>query len=140
MIRWHANSACSPSATPPPIARNAIEMRYAAVIDGIVFGADADRYRDTLTGIECNVHFVTLLPNLDVALRRDGGGAAGDQIPDRVTALYTGFAAEIAAASLPGAVIDSTDDASAELTADRVLDAVARGDALFMPAAQRSPG
>jgi hypothetical protein len=35
---------------------------------------------------------------------------------------------------LPGAVIDSSNDANAALTADRVLDAVAGGEALFVEA------
>ncbi len=115
------------------IARNAIAMRYAAVIDDVVFAENAQQYRETLERIDCNVHFVTLLPDLETALARDA--ARPGSIPDRVRALHEQFERERAAGLLPGAVIDSSRDANAEATADRALDAVARGEALFIESA-----
>ena len=114
------------------IAREAIALRYAVVIDDVIFAEDIEHYREALSGIGCNVHFLLLLPELETAVARDGGRSAGVSAPDRVRPLHETFARESAAGLLPGAVIDSTRDENAPLTADRVLDAVASGDALFI--------
>ncbi len=115
------------------LTREAIAMRYAVVIDDVVFAENADGYREALAGAGCNVHFVLLLPALETALARDRD--RGESIPERVRALHEAFRREAEAGVLPGAVIDSTGDASALVTADRVLDAVAAGEALFIEAA-----
>ncbi len=115
------------------IARESISMRYAVVIDDVIVGDTAELYRDALQGLATNVHFVTLLPDLDTTLARDAARLAS--IPDRARALHEQFERERAAGLLPGSVIDSTRDANAETTADRALDAVARGEALFIEAA-----
>lgn len=112
------------------IARESIALRYAVVIDDVVLPEDALRYRVTLEGIPTFVHMVTLLPDLETSLARDRGRAAA--IPDRVRALHAEFTSAAEAGLLPGYVLDSTHDSNPALTADRVLDAVARGDALLL--------
>lgn len=116
------------------IARNAIAVRYAVVIDDVVFAGTAARYREALAGIGCNVHFVLLLPDLETAVARDRSRGTEISAPDRVRPLHEQFVRESAAGLLPGAVVDSTNDENAALTADRALAAVASGDALFIEA------
>jgi adenylate kinase family enzyme len=115
------------------IAREADALRYAAVIDDVVFASQAALYREAFAGIGGNVHFVLLLPSLEVALARDGQRV--ETIRDRVRALHEDFTRESAAGLLPGAAIDSSEDGDAALTADRVMDAVASGAALFIEGA-----
>ncbi len=112
------------------VAREAVALRYAAVIDDVVFAEQAALYREAFAGIGCNVHFVLLLPSLEVVLERDA--ARSYSIPERVRALHADFTREFAAGLLPGAAIDSSEDGDAALTADRVMDAVASGAALFI--------
>ncbi len=112
------------------IARESIAMRYAVVIDDVVLPEEAARYRAALTGLPAFVHLVTLLPRLDVTLARDRERATS--IPDRARALHEELAQAAADGTLPGYVLDNSDDANAALTADRVLDAVARGDAVLL--------
>ncbi len=112
------------------IARESVTMRYAAVIDDVVTSEVAGQYRETLAGLAVPVHFVTLLPSLEVAVTRDAGRAAS--IPDRARALHQQFTREAVEGRIPGYVLDSSGDENAYLTADRALDAVARGQALFL--------
>ncbi|HJM90120.1 MAG TPA: AAA family ATPase [Dehalococcoidia bacterium] len=114
------------------VASNAIALRYAVVIDDVILADDAERYREQLAGLDCNVHFVLLLPTLETAVARDRDRAADVSAPDRVRPLHEQFARESQAGALPGAVIDSTGDANAAMTADRVQDVVASGEALFI--------
>jgi len=115
------------------ITREAVETRYAVVIDDIVYGPVVDMYRMFAGNLGAPVHFVTLLPSIDVALTRDAGRSAS--IPDRVRALHLEFMREAQAGSLPGAVLDTSSDTNAHMTADRVQDAVANGSALFLEGA-----
>ncbi|RLT27694.1 MAG: hypothetical protein DWI48_02820 [Chloroflexi bacterium] len=112
------------------ITREAVSSRYAVVIDDIVYGPVVDMYRMFAGDLGAPVHFVTLLPSIDVALDRDRGRSAS--IPDRVQALHIEFMREAQAGSLPGAVIDTSNDTNAQMTADRVQNAVANGSALFL--------
>ena len=114
------------------IAREAIAMRYSVVIDDVIFAEEAASYRQALRGVGCTVHFVLLLPELETALDRDQHRSAGISAPDRVRPLHENFSRHASEGLLPGAVIDSTHDENAQLTADRVLDAVAAGEALFI--------
>jgi adenylate kinase family enzyme len=111
------------------MTREAIALRYAVVIDGIALAADAAIYRERLDGIESNVHFVLLLPTLEATLDRDAAREPSN--PDRVRALHETFTQQSSEGALPGAVIDSTGDENAAMTADRVQDVVASGEALF---------
>ncbi|MBM4415379.1 MAG: hypothetical protein FJ035_03795 [Chloroflexi bacterium] len=109
------------------IARGCIAARYAVVIDDVAQPVDLVTYRAQLAG--AHVHLVTLLPALDVTLARDRGRSVS--VPDRVRALHAEFTRDVYAGALPGAVLDTSADANAALTADRVQDAVACGAALL---------
>jgi adenylate kinase family enzyme len=116
------------------IARESIAMRYAVVIDDVALAADIEDYRELLRGIDAYVGAVTLLPALDVALTRDRGRSA--TIPERARALYAQFAEEAASGALPGAVIDSSADPDAAVTADRLQEVVASGKAMLLRPAE----
>jgi adenylate kinase family enzyme len=111
------------------IARECIDMRYAVVVDDVVTADMAAHYSERLAGIEAPVHLVTLLPGLEVALTRDRGRT--ESIAHRVHALHAQLAREASTGGLPGAVLDTSEDANAYLTADRVQDLVASGEALL---------
>jgi gluconate kinase len=111
------------------ITRECIATRYAVVIDDVVPPDAAARYREALVSVDASVHFVTLLPSLEVALERDAGRSGS--IPDRVRALHVEFMTWHNTGALPGAALDTSHDADAAVSADRVQDAIARGVALF---------
>lgn len=112
------------------IARESTAARYAVVIDDVVTAAMAVHYIEALRGIDAPVHFVTLLPRLDVTLARDAARRA--TLPDRVRVLHEQLTREEEADALPGAVLDTSDDGNAQLTADRVQDVVASGAGLMI--------
>jgi adenylate kinase family enzyme len=114
------------------VARECAALRYACLLDDTALAADLAAYREALSGVGAAVHAVTLLPSLEVALRRDRGRS--DAVPERVRALHEEFAREAAGGLLPGAVLDTSGDADAAYTADRVQDAVATGAALYVAA------
>jgi adenylate kinase family enzyme len=111
------------------ITRETIATRYAVVISDVVHADQAERYAGLLADVGAAVHLVTLLPSIEVTRQRDAGRS--DSLPERVEVLHTALANEAAAGTLPGAVLDSSDDADAATTADRVQDLVARGEALI---------
>ena len=117
------------------MARECVAMRYAVVIDDVVYGPVVDMYRLAMDELGAPLQFVTLLPRLDVALARDAGRSAS--IPERVQALHAEFSREVQAGTLPGITLDTSEDVDAHLSADRVQDVVAQGLALFDP---RLPG
>jgi chloramphenicol 3-O-phosphotransferase len=119
------------------IARECIAMRYAVVIDDVVLAKQAAIYREALVGVPATVELVTLLPSLEAALARDAG--RGERLPPggRIEELHARIAREVEAGALPGAVIDSTRDPNADVTADRVMETIARGDALLVRAAKQ---
>ena len=111
------------------IAREAIAMRYAVVIDDVIPAESVGPYREALASAGGSVHFALLLPATEPAAPRDGvPGGAGE----RLRALHEQFSRQSAEGLLPGAVIRTADGEDAALTADRVLDAVATGEALFV--------
>lgn len=113
------------------LARNAVDFRYAAIIDDVVYEpGDVAGYREALAGINAEVQFVTLLPTLEVTLARDASRSDAS-LPERVRTLHAAYASAIAAGTLPGAVIDSGPDADEWVSADRVQDAISRGLAVF---------
>lgn len=111
------------------ITRETITTRYAVVITDVVHADQAQRYIELLEGIGAPVHLVTLLPSLEVTIARDAGRSAS--LPERVEQLHAALSAELADGRLPGAILDSSDDADAAVTADRVQDLVSRGEALI---------
>lgn len=110
------------------ITRETIATRYAVVITDVVHAHQAARYAELLGDVGEPVHLVTLLPSLEVARARDASRA--DALGDRVAQLHAALAAEVEAGALPGVILDTSDDADAQVTADRVQDLVARGTAL----------
>lgn len=116
------------------IARNAVAERYAVVIDDVVPPDAALAYAEALRGAEANVHLVTLLPSLDIALARDAARGPGVSIPDRVRVLHREFSEWIASGRQPGAHLDTSEDRDAQASADRVQDAITRGAALLLAA------
>jgi adenylate kinase family enzyme len=112
------------------IARECAALRYACLLDDTVLSADLAAYREALAGVGVPVHVVTLLPSLEVALARDAGRGAA--VPERVRALHAEFAREAAAGLLPGVLLDSSRDRDEHYTADRVQDAVATGETLYL--------
>ena len=118
------------------IARESVALRYAVVIDDVVTAEVAAQYLEAAAGVEAPIHLVTLLPRLEVALARDAGRSAS--IPDRVRSLHAELTAEAVAGRLPGAVLDTSDDADAALSAGRVQDLVARNETLLTSEPERA--
>lgn len=112
------------------LARNAIDYRYSVIVDDVVIGDQADIYRAALSGLEASVQFVTLLPSVDSCVQRDAGRTS-PSLADRIRVLHAEFAEAVAAGRQPGAVLDTSADADAYVTADRVQDAISRGQAAF---------
>ena len=112
------------------IARESVAMRYSVVIADVVLPWQAVLYRELLASLapDAPVHLVTLLPSLEVTLQRDAPRGASS-IPDRVRAVFEELSA--ARDALPGAILDTTHDADARVTADRVQDLVARNESLL---------
>lgn len=110
------------------VTRETIAARYAVVIDDVAFADDLDAYRDALDGIDALVQVVTLLPDMETTLTRD----AGRNDADRVREVHARFAAEAGAGALPGAVLDTSGDASAYETAERLMDVLATGAAVLL--------
>lgn len=110
------------------IAREAVETRYAAVIEDAATAEHAALYEERLRDLDAQVHWVTLLPSLEVLHERLQGRSV---VPALVDDLHRRFFEEAARGELPGVVLDSSEDASVYVTADRVVEAVARGDALL---------
>lgn len=112
------------------IARESIALRYAVVITDVVTAEVVPLYRAALEGIGASTHLVTLLPSIDVTLARDATRTT--TIPDRVRVLHPELSRDTSSGAIPGAVLDTSGDIDARATADRVQDAVARGEALFV--------
>lgn len=108
------------------IAREAIAMRYAVVIDDLVTAETASRYVAALHGMEAAVHLVTLLPDLSTVLERDRRRSV---VHEALGTVHARLTAEAASGALPGVALDTSADADARLTADRVIDAIASGAA-----------
>lgn len=110
------------------VTRETIAARYAVVIDDVAFADDLAAYRDALAGIDALVQVVTLLPDVETTLMRD----AGRNESDRVREVHARFADETGAGTLPGAVLDTSGDASEYETAERLMDVLATGAAVLL--------
>ena len=112
------------------LARESIAMRYSVAIVDVVLPWQAALYRELLAPLAPAVpsHLVTLLPSLEAALQHDAPRGA-DSIPDRVRVVFDEITAELN--DLPGAILDTSGDANAHVTADRVQRLVARGESLL---------
>ena len=112
------------------VTRNAVGYRYSVIVDDVVIGPDAEAYRAGLAGLDAQVQFVTLLPSLERTLERDTARGAAS-IPDRVRTLHQQLAEAVAIGAQPGAILDTSADDDARMSADRVQDAISRGLARF---------
>ncbi len=109
-------------------------------IDGVIGPAHLPVYLEELREAGAPVHYVVLLPPVDVIVRRaeerekaivglprERAGHAGDDMFARVHAMFS------EAPSLPGWRMDSS-GMTAEQTADGVMEACGRGEALVLGA------
>lgn len=116
------------------IALQAIAMRYAVVVADVITAHATEWYRDALATAPAPVELVTLLPTIEATLLRDADRQ--HSLPERSREIHQQLSNEAAANQLPGTVLDSSDDTDARATADRVQDAISRGQALLVqPAA-----
>lgn len=120
-LRLAARAACA-------VAREAIATRYAVAICDVIDAELAEVYREALDGVGAAVHFVTLLPDLETTLAR-----SGDPEGEHTREVHAQLSAAHEAGELPGAVLDGSGDADAYVTADRLQELVARGEALLLP-------
>lgn len=101
------------------LARRFLDAGYGVVIDDVVTDAELPLYRHELSAYEA-VHFVVLLPDIDVIQGRKGSVQAA-----RLADLHRRFAAWRGVAVVrPGGL-------SPELVADRVMAIAAEGKALI---------
>lgn len=112
------------------IALQSVAVRYAVVIADVITTQTIEWYREALAESPASVELVTLLPSIEETQRRDA--ARSNSIPQRAVALHQQFTAEVAAGTLPGAVLDTSEDSTPAATADRVQDTIARGQALII--------
>lgn len=112
------------------VTRNAVDYRYSVIVDDVVVGDAAEAYRSGLAGLDAQVQFVTLLPSLEQCRERDAA-RGGSSLADRIRTLHAEFTEAVTDERQPGATLDTTTDADAYVTADRVQDVIARGLARF---------
>lgn len=102
---------------------------YGVIIDAIVTADDLPAFAEELAGIE-PVHFVVLLPALDVVLEREASRPTEWHRAGRLEGVHERFA------SWRGVPIIDPDALAPDLVADRVMALAAEGRAL-MPRAGR---
>ena len=112
------------------VALQSVAMRYSVVVADVITTQAAEWYRDALSHSPARVELVTLLPTIEETRRRDA--ARADSLPERSRQLHDQLTRESTAGHLPGAVLDTTADPDPRATADRVQDAISRGQALFI--------
>ncbi|MCH7579594.1 MAG: zeta toxin family protein [Chloroflexi bacterium] len=100
------------------MARQFLEAGYGVVIDDVITPDDLPIYQRELAVGEA-VHFVVLLPKIEVVRERMGHGQA-----KRLSALYERFA------DWQGVAVVEPGDLAPELVADRVMALAAEGKAL----------
>ena len=136
---WKAGSAEQNHMISRACARAATafaQRGYGVFIDGVIGPHLLPDYLEELREAAVPVHYAVLLPPIEVivqraeerekviaGLARKRAGHAGEDMFARVHAMFSG------AASLPGITLDSSGMTAAE-TADRVMEACGRGEAL----------
>ncbi|HXH21670.1 MAG TPA: AAA family ATPase [Dehalococcoidia bacterium] len=112
------------------IARNFIEERFGVIIDDIVPDASAlELYLEGLKPAGVPVHFVRLMPSLEVCLERDRQRKEWRAPPGRVEKVYREMEA---AGPFAGVTIDSSQQ-SVQETADSVQAATTSGASIVWP-------
>ena len=129
---WHTASARQNETVSRACARAAsafAQDRYGVFIDGVIGPHILPLYMQELKLAGVPVHYVVLLPPLEEVIRRSKERekviARSEGMFERVYPMFTD------AAQLPGFTIDSTTMTAAQ-TADAVMAACARGDALVL--------
>ena len=115
------------------LARNFMAERFAVIIDDIAPEHEQlDAYIEGLKDAGVPVHYVRLLPSLEVCRERNRGRRA-DRVPvERLELLYQQFEA---AAEMPGSVIDSG-SMTIEGTADLLQALTTSGESIVWPVAR----
>ena len=109
------------------LARNFLAERIAVIIDDVVITrADLDRYVEELKPAGAPIHYVRLLPGLEVCQARNVERAEGRQPPSRVESVWRRFAA---AGEIGGSTIDSS-GLTAYAAADRLQALTTSGESL----------
>jgi chloramphenicol 3-O-phosphotransferase len=108
------------------LARNFVQERFGVIIDDIVGPEKLGRYVAGLKDAGAPVHFVRLMPRLEVCAARDAARAEGRVAPGRVEVVYRELEK---AGEHAGAPIDNS-DISAEDAADRLQERTSTGASL----------
>ena len=109
------------------LARNFLAERIAAIIDDVVVDrGDLDLYIEGLLDTTVNLHYVRLLPGLEVCLQRNLGRPEIRLAPE-VETIYKAFEA---AGAFAGATIDNSELTPYE-TADRLQALTTSGESLI---------
>jgi hypothetical protein len=109
------------------MARRFLEAGYGVIIDAIVTADDLPAFAEELAGVE-PVHFVVLLPALEVLLEREASRPTEWHRAGHLERAYERFAAWHEAATIDPGVL------APELVADRVMALAAEGRALMLRA------
>jgi adenylate kinase family enzyme len=110
------------------LAANFLDERFAVIIDDVVTEkAHLDAYIEGLKPTGAAVHFVRLLPALDVCLARNRSRRQNERlVPKRIETVYADF---VTNGDIGGATIDSSDLSPYE-TADRLQALTTSGESL----------
>ena len=108
--RLATRNACS-------LAANFLEQRFAVIVDDVVITTDElEAYLDGLRARGAPVHFVRLLPRLDVCLARNRVRLQGRMPEGRIATVHAQF---IAAGEIAGVTVDNS-EMTAHEAADRL--------------------
>jgi adenylate kinase family enzyme len=119
--RLDIRNACS-------VTLNFLAERFAVIVDDTVTSLEeAAWYEEGLRGAGVSVHFIRLLPRLDVCLARNAGRDSRERMrPVHVETAYR----QVAALEVPGAPTIDNSDLSAHETADRVQALTTSGESI----------
>lgn len=108
------------------LARNFVRERFGVIIDDIVGPAKLERYIEGLKDAGVPVHFIRLMPRLEVCLARDAARGERRVAKGRVEAVYRELEA---AGAHAGATVDNSDLTPYE-AADRLQELTTAGESL----------
>jgi len=119
--RLDIRNACS-------LAANFLAERFAVIVDDTLTSAEeASWYQDGLRAAGVPVHFIRLLPRLDVCLSRNAGRDSEERMhPSHLETAYQ----QVAALEVEGAPTIDNSGLSAEATADRVQALTTSGESI----------
>jgi adenylate kinase family enzyme len=109
------------------LARNFVAERFAVIIDDVGADEELAAYLEGLRPAGAPIHYVRLVPSLEVCLARNAGREEERMAPGRVAEQYREFVAAIEPA---GVTIDNS-EMSPEVAADRVQALTTSGESLI---------